>query len=285
MKSRKKATARELGEAAVRSRIEQKVWNDVAPTDCRIVKFVVFEVVRHQYPCPDPIVSLLRDGNQYAITIEGWGSELDAVKLKMKLLDKTTRPPGLECVTGLGFNAGAATVTVTIDITLNNHSNQYNSRGPRSMARNDKRTITFYDQALGAKRVATVQNITLDPRIDLGNVVEAHRAGVTSVLIGLLSYNPPIPDIIPLVIAPKGQTFYKIIFKDLQKEFDVAELCSRMLGDKLRREPRFSLIRTVGIDPRTNAFVVRVAKFTLIENKEDVYGRMKKQRIRKVHLK
>ena len=114
------------------------------------------------------------------------------------------------------------------------------------------------------------------------SIREAHKASVKDVLAGLHGYQsssskfPP-----PIIMAPKGQSYYKIIVKGVEKELDVLTLTTRMLGEGRERDPHFGLVRTVGMDARISALIVRVAKLNPVKNKKNEEREYFPQRKRK----
>lgn len=206
---------------------------------------------------------VMTDGSStFNLTLSGFTSEVDLKTTYESFLCDSTRSSGYAYITGLTWNPGTGTITATIDPNLRGKALALSAprRGPRISAvgiKDHSRSRQGRgDESVGGMHASV--RVDASQRLDLSKVQEAHLATVAEAGIGVLFYDTVMPTMHKKPLVVPVDQMYKLIFFDMNKEFDVRILYRRMLGSTGYRDDFFGNVRSVGLEPRNKTLVMRI---------------------------
>ena len=235
---------------------------------------------------PELKVEVMNEGrHRFTLTFSGFNTEIDLETTYDNFLNESSRDPGFMCIRSLAWNPKSATITAEVDSAAAGGGGGGGGGGgaPAMGGRRKLGRDSHYDDdelairaapaaqryrsgGLARKAVAVGGAIRVNAaaELDMGRVEDSHRAGIAEVGVRMLYYDQVMPRVEKKPLVVPTENFYKLIFWDFNKEFDVATLYRRTLGGPGQRDSAFSMVRNVGFDPRIKALVLRTGKRQIV---------------------
>lgn len=211
-----------------------------------------------QYPYPKPAVSFaMKDSRHWMLTFRNWNGELRLAKMYELLVDHRVRLPSCNTIERVFINPHSSLLTIEGKSQRAVSKSRSNRRRRRRERYGDRRRSE--DRPTKDRRHRVVK-VHLKKTPNLSNVEKEHQTEIIEAIVAISMFDDVMPTMKEPTIS-STKTHYKICFRGLDKQLDVAELYRR-IEDRETRDNAFSNVVNAGIDSRNHSFFLRISKTT-----------------------